>query len=416
MPSSPAAVPPAAPPLPATFWAYLSGLTLTGLAYSVVSIALPFVVLGLHPAHPEGAVGATVLAGSLPLFLGPLVGSLADRVPARRLLQAAPLLRGLLVAGAGLLTVRGDVCLEALLALSFLNGLLTTLSVTAAGALLPRLVPPARLAQANSLQSGGLMGAPLVGYGLGCVLVHALGAGETLLLAAPFIASLAVAARALPTLPPVGTPERGGPGLDLLAAARVMRASPLLLGLVGTSFLLNLAMNLMNVRAPLFMRAAGRGAADYAVFEMLISGGVLLGILLVTPLARRLTLDGVLGVSRWVLPAGMAALVLPQVGAWWTAAAVFGVGLGLLEVAAVTRIQELIPDHVRGRVMGTFLGVNAGGLSLGAALAGWTVPTAVLMTVLSTALLLLALGWPLVARAEARRARPVPALPQPAGD
>ncbi|MFD2609497.1 hypothetical protein ACFSR9_08615 [Deinococcus taklimakanensis] len=39
---------------------------------------------------------------------------------------------------------------------------------------------------------------------------------------------------------------------------------------------------------------------------MLISGGVLPGILLVAPLARRLTMNGVLSLGRWVVLAGSA--------------------------------------------------------------------------------------------------------------
>lgn len=75
-------------------------------------------------------------------------------------------------------------------------------------------------------------------------------------------------------------------------------------------------MNPMNVRAPIRMQDAGRGAADYAVFEMLIAGGVLLGILLVTPLGRRRSLDTLTGWGRRVLVLGTAGFLWPQVPVW----------------------------------------------------------------------------------------------------
>ncbi|MFC6592253.1 hypothetical protein ACFP81_09755 [Deinococcus lacus] len=128
--------------LPTAFWTYWAGITLTALAYSVVSIALPFLVLATHPAQPEQAVGSVVLVGSLPLFLGPLLGAVADRVAPRNILLVAPLLRALLVAGVGALALRGGVPLPVLLGLAFFNGLLSTLSFTAGGTLLPGWWPP----------------------------------------------------------------------------------------------------------------------------------------------------------------------------------------------------------------------------------------------------------------------------------
>ena len=70
---------------------------------------------------------------------------------------------------------------------------------------------------------------------------------------------------------------------------------------------------------------------------MLISGGVLPGILLVAPLARRLTMNGVLSLGRWVVLAGSAALIPASVPAWWGAAAAFGVGLGLIRFQIESR-------------------------------------------------------------------------------
>lgn len=388
--------------LPRAFWRYWAGVSLTALGDAVVYVALPFLALtagkGLTGA---GAVGLVVLAGSLPRFLGPVLGGLADRLAPRGLLALSAGVRGLAVLGVGLWGQLGTLPLAALLALAFLNGLLSTLAYAAGSALVPRLVPPGALARANSLGSGALMGAPLIGYGVGGGLIHALGAAGALLVGVPLILALCAAALVLPRLPAAQSGGRPRPLADLRVGLAVIRSSPLLLALLSMSFALNVALNVMNTRAPVQMAAHGRGAADYALYEMLISGGVLLGIVLVTPLSARLSLDALIGLGRWVLVLGTAGFVFTPVPVWWAGAAVFGLGLGLLEVAATTRSQQLTGLEVRGRVIGALLGINAVGLSLGAGLAALPLPTPGLMLGLVVALLGLAPLWPVALRRQA---------------
>ncbi|CAM3354285.1 hypothetical protein DESA109040_09110 [Deinococcus saxicola] len=260
------------------------------------------------------------------------------------------------------------------------------------------VVAPDALARANSLGSGAMMGAPLIGYGLGGGLIHALGALGALLVGVPLILALCAAALALPRLGAAQSGGRPQPLADFRAGLTVIRSSPLLLALLGMSFALNLMMNVMNTRAPLQMAVHGRGAADYAIFEILISGGVLLGIVLVTPLAARWSLDVLIGLGRWILVLGTVGFVFVPIPAWWAGAAVLGIGLGLLAVATTTRSQQLTGQQVRGRVIGALLGVNAVGLSLGAGLAALPLSTPRLMLGLTVLLLCLAPLWPVVLR------------------
>ncbi|MFC4454478.1 MFS transporter [Deinococcus sonorensis] len=396
----------ALPRLSVHFWRYWAGLLCTALGDAVVYIALPFLVL--IPAHPAGTataqVGLVVLAGSLPRFLAPLLGLLADRLPPRTLLMLAGGLRALPALLAGLAALRsGTLPLWSLMLLAGLNGLLATVSYTAGSAMLPRLVPPALLPRANALVTGALQGGPLLGYGLGGALLALVGGGSALLLAAGLTLGLTLGALGLPGQRPQrqATPE--GLGALFTAAFRLYVRSPLLLALLAFSFLLNLLLNVMNVRAPVHMAVAGRGAPDYAVFEVLISGGMLLGVALMAALPGRLGLDRLIGGARWGVLAGLMGLLPDAVWSWWAGAAVFGLGLGVLEVAATTRIQGLVPDEVRGRVIGALMGVNAVGLLLGAGLAALPLPTATLLLGLLAALVGLALSWPLAVRAQRDR-------------
>ncbi|WP_420595290.1 MFS transporter [Deinococcus sp.] len=386
--------------LPRSFWTYWLGLLASALGDAVVYVALPFLALGTLPPGSEkgaAAIGLVVLALSVPRFLAPLLGGLADRWPPRTLLGLSAVLRTVGVAGVGLLALRGALNLNVVMGLAFVLGLLAALSFTAQSAMVPRLVAPEHLPRANSLTSAAMMGAPLVGYGLGGFGVAHWGAGATLLIGAALVALLLLGTLTLPPMPGAASGKLR-PLDDFKLSLNVIRQSPLLIALFAMSFALNFAMNVTNVRAPLHMLDFGRGAADYAVFEMLISGGVLLGIALVGPLSARFSLDALIGAGRMILVVGTAGFALGGVWPWWAAAGVFGVGLGLLEVAATTRLQGLIPTELRGRVIGSVMALNALGLTLGAGLAARSISTSTLMLALTIVLAGLTLLWPLALR------------------
>ena len=359
---------------PRDFATYLASLTATAVGDAVAFVALPFVVLS--SGGGQAALGAVVLSASLPRFLAPLLGTLADRWPPRAVLGVSALLRAALLATVALLALRESAPLPVLAAFAFLNGLLVTLSFTAGSALTPRLVAPEGLARANSLTSAALMGLPLVGYGLGGLLVKALGSAETLLVALPLYALSALAPALLKPLAPGGAQTGAGFWSQLRGGLSVVRASPPLLVMLLLGFAMNLTLNVVNVLAPLFMQRGAGGAGGYALFEGLLSGGALLGALAVGPLARRWSADRLIGLGRGLCALAVLGLAAPQPAVWFAAAGLLGLSLGLLEVAALTRIQSLAPQVTLGRVMGVFLGLNALGLSAGAALGGghWSGP------------------------------------------
>ncbi|WP_161883020.1 MFS transporter [Deinococcus alpinitundrae] len=395
---------PAALRLPRSFWTYWLGLLASALGEAVVYVALPFLALAtLHPSSTRSAaaVGSVVLALSLPRFFAVLLGGLADRWPPRTLLSLSAVLRTLGVVGTGLLALRGTLNLNAVVGLAFGLGLLATLSATAQSAMVPRLVPSRQWQRANSLTSVAMMGAPLIGYGLGGFGVAHWGVGATLLSGAALSALLLLGTLALPPMPGAASGALNVLS-DLRLSFGVLRSTPLLGALFAMNFALSFISNVTNVRAPLHMLAAGRGAADYAVFEMLLSGGVLLGIALVGPLSARFSPDRLIGTGRFILVLGTAGFIAGGVWPWWTAAGVFGLGLGLLEVVATTRIQGLISAEMRGRVIGSVMAFNALGLTLGAGLAARSIATPLLMLGLTGGLALLAALWPLAVQRAGR--------------
>ena len=375
---------------------YLAGLSGTALADAILTVALPFVVLAA--GGTAAGLGLVALCASLPRFAALLLGALADRLPLRPLVVTAAVLRTLLVLGVGGYALSGGSQVGVFAVFALLNGTLVALTLTSGYVVVPRLVAEAQRPQGNSLVSGTSQGVQLLGYGLGGLLVHWIGGGPTLLLAAPLYLLLALVAALLSAYQESPTAARHLPLLrDLADGWQLVRRQRLLLFNLGLTFLLNLTLNVLNVRGPLFAQTVGRGALDYAWLEGLFSGGVLLGILAVW-LLRRSTVRVQFLVALVVSTLGLLGHGVAQLPAWFAASAVTGLGIGLLDVTSMTQLQQLVPDGLRGRVTGLSMSLAACGLSLGALVGGarWATPS--LMVGLGVVLALYAAGYVPVSR------------------
>lgn len=393
--------------LPKPFWIYLSGLSGMALGDALLTIAMPFLALGLTTLPDERAIGLVFLAGILPRFLAPVLGTLADRLQPRRALQAVSVLRTLGVGGVGLLAHLGLLPYWGLLTLAAVNALLNTLFFTVDSALLPRLVPDRLLGRANALNSGVMMGLPILGLGLGGALLGILDAAGVYLLAAPLFLAVALSTLFLPALSALN-PVKGGEGQlsafwwDLLQGLSLITRQPLLVYSAVFSWAINLMLPIINTRAPLAL-ATPADKSGFVIFELALSGALLIGLTLA---GRQETAQGHHRSIGWgsVLMA-VAPLALTQKAAalWWLGSALLGVGVGLFNVAAVTRSQQLVAPEQRGRLMGTLIGLNAIGAALGAVLGASPVPNLPLMAGLSLGLGLILLGWPLTLQKQAGR-------------
>jgi len=374
------------------FVLYLLGLGGTSLADALLFIALPFAVLGEGGSKADLAV--VVLCASLPRFFGVFLGVWVDCLPARVMLLISSLLRGAMVLSIGWAVAQGEATVLLLSGFAFLNGLLVTLTLSAGNVLVPRLITAQHLAQGNSLVAGVTQGLPLVGYGLAGLLVKGLGVATTLFWAAPLYFVLVGTAIFLRVLEPPRTSRVRSPfWSDLLEGWRLRRSSAVLSYTLLFSFALNLVLNVANVRAPLFAQLEGTGPGAYALFESLFSGSALLGIFGVALLLRRFALEQLIALGLAVFTLGVLAFTVPEWPLWWAGSGLFGLGVGLLDVAALTLMQRLVPDGLRGRMMGLSLSVGALGLGLGAVAAGTALGTGVLMGILALSMVALGLGW-----------------------
>lgn len=164
--------------LPQSLWnrdflAYWLGIALTALGDAFVLVALPFLVLEITGS--PSALASVVLLSTLPRFLGPITGALADRWHLRLPLICSSLLRSSLLAALALLYLAGALPIWLIYLAAPLNGLLTSFIFAAGTVLVPNLVPRAQLGRANSFMQAALMGVPLLGLGVAGALVALLG-------------------------------------------------------------------------------------------------------------------------------------------------------------------------------------------------------------------------------------------------
>ena len=388
--------------LPQGLWnrnylAYWLGIALTALGDAFVLVALPFLVLELT-GSPE-ALATAVLLGTLPRFLGPVTGALADRLHLRLPLMASSVLRGALFAGMALLFMNGSLPLWIIYAGALLNGLLTSFIFAAGMVLVPNLVPRSELARANSFMQAALMGLPLVGLGAAGALVGVLGVGGTILVASPCLLALFVAAIFIRFPATVEAPSGVDFLGDMLAAGRFLLGSGPLAFLLVMSLFLNACLNILNVTMPVVMERIGRGAQGFGFFETSFSAGMLVGIVAVSLVAKALPARFQISVAQVFLALGLAVLALGGFSTYLAGGFVLGIGLGFSEVAAVTLIQLAVPDGMRGKVLGIIFTVNALGLSLGAWIAGalvGLVPMATIYLAASATVALIAVCWTLL--------------------
>jgi MFS family permease len=383
------------------FSLYWLGTASAALGDALIYIALPFLVLDIS-GSPK-ALATTILLGSLPRFLGPVLGTLADRLHLKLPLTFATFLRASLFIVLSYLALQERLSQEMIYGAALLNGLITYFVFAAGNVLLPTLVPQAQLTRANSFIQGAMQGVPLVGLGLAGGMVAAFGATVTILLATPLLAIFTV------VLPWIKFPASRQGNIsrgffkDLRSAAKFIRGDSRLSFLVLSTFILNAALNIVNVTMPVLMEHLGQGAKGYGFFEAVLALGVLLGIACVSLIGERIPLVYRISIGKGLFGLGFVLLAFGGFSWFVTGAFVLGLGLGFTEVAAVTFSQLLIPDGMRGKVLGLKLSSGALGLTLGAWLGGQVVQTTNLAyTVAATAALVLCLAWTLLNRQRGR--------------
>jgi len=317
-------------------------------------------------------LGIVAAMGSAPMMLSSIWGgSLADRHPKRSILlatQTAQMVCAFFLA-AGVWA--GFATPSFIIVIAALNGVAMGFDMPARQAFTVEMTSREDLLNAISLNSSIVNGARVVGPSVAGLMIGAVGVAMCFLLnGLSFIA--VIAGLLLMRLPKfqrqidVSPARHAWEGIVYSAKHQRVRTILLLflaIGIFGWSYM---------VLMPAFARdVLGRGANGYGVLMSASGTGAFVGALVVATyghlfLPRRLALGGV-----WLFAASLFALALTH-NFYVALAFLFTAGFGMLLFFSTsnTVLQTIVPDEMRGRVMGVWSLVFGAMIPLGSLEAG----------------------------------------------
>ncbi|GHJ55000.1 MFS transporter [Micromonospora chersina] len=349
----------------------------SNLGDGVTLVAAPLLVASLNP--DPAAVAAAALAPQLPwLLLSLLSGALVDRLDRRRLIIAVNIGRALVLAALAGAVLAGTATVPLVCLAFFLTGVGETLADTAAGALLPSVVPADRLEQANSRLSATFMiGNQFVAKPLGAYLFVGAAALPFGFDAATFgTAALLLALLRWRPVPSATTPAppvaRRSLRADVAEGVRALWAVPVLRTLAGCIAVMNVAFCAAFAAFVLYARQRlGLAEVGYGLLLTASALGGLAGSTLATRLRFRFGTPALLRAGLLIeiaLQLVLAGTRHPLVAG--AALAVWGVHAMVWGVLVVSLRQRLVPDRLRGRVNSVYALADLGGAALGTVTGG----------------------------------------------
>lgn len=368
------------------FGLVLSGQTVSQLGNQAFSVAMAFWLV--EATGSASLMGLLLTASTLPgVLLGPVGGAVADRFNRIKIAVVADLVGGIAMTGLALVMFPGRASTSTLVALLFavavLMGTVRAFFLPALGAAIPDLVPPGRLAAANSLTQLMAQGALLVGQGVGGILYSVLGA-PLLFLFDGLSYLVAAGSEAFVRLPPhrrEAVAEAGaGPGLvfrrfwtDIKEAMAYVKSTRGLLGFVLAAAGYNFFLMPIVVLLPFFVADyLGRGARWYGFLLAAISAGEIVGFLLAGIVRLRGRAKANFLVGLMVLAPTPFALIgfIRSAPVSLAVAVALGAAIGMINVHVMTIMQASTPQELRGRVMGLLGTLGGAVIPVGMALGG----------------------------------------------
>jgi MFS family permease len=343
----------------------------------VTALALPLVAISIAGASTR-AVGLLVAAGSIAtIVVTPLVGPWLDARSVLPVIIATNVLRGLILAAIPVTFLFMAPPMSLLYGVALSVGICTAIFDIAVLTYVPRLVEPKLLVDANSKVSATTSLAEMAGPALGGVLIRLLSAplailADVLSYAVSTVFLLSIKSREpVPTKPPAEVPyaKRAWQGI------RHCFANPRLRLLLVASTWFNLCeQTILTAFLVYAVRTLSMSAAVVGALFTAAGCGVVIGSLVAARAGRRFGVERVLGASAVI--AAIALTVSPVatgpaapfvLGA---AFVVYGLGVGMFNVHAVSFRQTATPAELLGRMSAGFRVFTFGAVPVGAVTAG----------------------------------------------
>jgi MFS family permease len=360
------------------FWKFWTGQTISNLGSSFTFFALPLLVFKLTGSAVNLAI--TTAAYFLPyLLFGLVIGAWVDRVDRKRMMIAVDLGRAAVIASIPAFAAAEALSVWWVYAVSFLSATLTIAFDSGEFAAVPSLVDRDDLLTANgriqaSYQSAQFVG-PILAGGL-------LGAGlpveEVLLLdAASFVASAAALGmvRRSFNAPAAPDSERKSLRRDVVEGLRYVLSHPVLRNISIMMAMFNFV-GTTTIAQLVFFAKERLDASDSQVGFLFSAGsaGIVALSLVAGPIRRKLRFS--IAALGALMLYGILTIVFAWTETYWVALPLWALisGLGLFfNINTISLRQEIVPDHMLGRVI-SIAGVLAwSAIPLGTLLGGWAI-------------------------------------------
>jgi MFS family permease len=349
---------------------YFGGQVLSNAGTWMQRVAQDWLVLDLSGSSAV-ALGITTALQFLPFLLFSLWGgTLADRIPRRKLLVITQIAMGALAIALGVLAIAGLATVAIVYVLAFALGVAAAFDNPARQAFVNEIVGKERLGNAIALNSASFNLARLVGPALAGVLVAVVGSGWVFILNGLSFAVTIWALLAMRTAE-LRPQKRQDGAVKLSQGLRyVGRNADLVLVLALAFIVATFGLNYQMTMALMARNQFGVGAEAFGIMSTALALGALVGSLLA---ARRVHIPlklvvvaalvfGVVEVVNGLAPTYVSMLVLLPFA---------GLAAMTFTTSAQTYLQSRSEGWVRGRVMGVYTLLFFGGTPLGAPVIGW---------------------------------------------
>ncbi|MCX5008906.1 MFS transporter [Streptomyces sp. NBC_00638] len=388
------------------------GQALSVLGDRVSFIAVPFAVLSIGGSASD--VGLVAASGLIPMLLFALVGGVwADRFKRHRVMLVSDVVRFAVQGLIAVLLITGAAEIPHLVLLMLVFGTADAFFMPASTGLLPLVVGPDRLREANALRGFTQSSTLVLGPALAGGVVALLGPGGALALdALTFAASAAFLARLKPrsTAPETAEPTAGGTFLkEVRAGWRQVRSRTWVWSCMAAMAVYHVVvLPSVFVLGPVMAQQEWGGAASWST----VTAGFGIGSIVGDVCAYRLKVPRPMALAAAGLAVGSCQAII--IGSGTSVAmitvleGITGVGVSLFFVLWETALQTHVPEAALSRVSSYDYLLSAGLMPLGLALAGpvsgslGVRPTLYAMTVVAVPAALALLCVPAVRRLPAQ--------------
>ena len=352
------------------FW---GGSSISTLGNQVTVIALPWLVLQL--TNSPFQLGIVAALEFLPFLLfGLVVGVYADRWDRRTILLVTDLVRFMVLASVPLAALLHVLTVGQLYLVAFIAGTARVWFEVAHYSLIPALVTPARVVDANSSLEVTEGAATLVGPSLGGLLIRVVGAANALLADAFSFLLAAGAWLTLGRLRPIERPAERGWRAQLVAGLRWVVQQRVILENTLSAVVLNIVYAAVTAVFVFYAQHELHFDAARTGLVLGLAGIGPIGLAAIAPTLRRRFTLGQLMLGELLVTGPLLALLdvaplLPAASAFLLVAVSLGFAFGVAVLGRIvfrSYVQAAVPPPLLARVNASMRVVAWGGVPIGA--------------------------------------------------